>query len=434
MASECSRHDSSARKALEALARADTGRLLGALLRDVRDFQLAEDCLQDAMESAMAHWSRNGLPGAPAGWVLQTARRKAIDRFRRTRNFERKAEEYGRLIELDQQAVDSDEPPAIPDERLRLIFTCCHPALDRKTCVALTLRTLCGLTTREIARAFVDTPETMGQRLVRARHKITKAGIPFEIPEPEDWTERLNSVLSVIYLIFNEGYSATEGTELLRQDLCLEAIRLGRLMLELVSGNAECEGLLALMLLNHARAAARLDEDGRMVPLDQQNRGLWHREKIEEGSRILDRALERGHPGLFQSQAAISALHAQAASHAETDWQQIVLLYESMHRLADNPVYLLNRAVALSYARSADQALDALAMISSALDGYQPFHAAKADLQRRTGRHEAARQSYRRAIELSGNDSERQFLASRIAALDQAAEIAPAASPAPQSC
>jgi len=419
MGTEASEQERRARKAIEALARAETGRLLGALVRDVRDFQLAEDCLQDAMESALAHWSRNGLPGAPAGWVLQTARRKAIDRFRRARNFERKAEEYGRLIELDQRTVDSDEPPLIPDERLQLIFTCCHPSLDSKTRVALTLRTLCGLTTREIARAFLDTTEAMAQRLVRARHKITKAGIPFEIPEPEHWAERLNSVLSVIYLIFNEGYSATEGPELLRQELCLEAIRLGRLMLELAPGDAECEGLLALMLLNHSRAEARLDDQGGMIALDSQDRSLWNRDEIARGCALLDQALERARPGLFQLQAAVSALHAQAASHAETDWQQIVLLYESMHRLAGNPVYLLNRAVALSYACGADPALDALGPVSAALDGYQPFHAARADLLRRTGELDAARQSYQRAIELSGNESERQFLASRIAAMDE---------------
>lgn len=408
-----------ARKAIEALARAETGRLLGALLRDVRDFQMAEDCLQEALESALLHWSRNGLPDSRAGWVLQAARRKAIDRFRRARNFDRKAEEYGLLIELDQQALSREEPPEIPDERLRLIFTCCHPALDSKTRVALTLRTLCGLTTREIARAFLDATEAMAQRLVRARHKITKAGIPFAIPEPDHWAERLNSVLSVIYLIFNEGYSATAGPDLLRHDLCLEAIRLGRLMLELAPGDAECEGLPALMLLNHSRAQARIDDHGRMIPLDQQDRSLWSGSEIDEGSRTLERALARRRAGLFQLQAAISALHAEATSHADTDWHQIVLLYETMHARSDNPVYLLNRAAALSYAHGADQALEALGAVEATLGGYQPFHAARADLLRRTGQFEAARQSYRRAIELSGNESERQFLASRMAAMEQ---------------
>lgn len=418
MASDLPSQEQIAREAVEVLARADTGRLIGALLRDTRDFQLAEDCLQEAMESALVHWTRNGLPSAPAGWVLQTARRKAIDRFRRARNFDRKAKEYGVLIELDQQTVDSPEPPVIPDERLRLIFTCCHPALDSKTRVALTLRTLCGLTTREIARAFLDTEDAMAQRLVRARHKITKAGIQFEIPEPEHWAERLNSVLSVIYLTFNEGYTATAGSGLLRHDLCLEAIRIARLMLDLVPDNAECEGLLALMLLNHSRAPARLDDQGRMIALDQQNRSQWHRGEIEEGCALLDKALRRGRPGLFQLQAAVSALHAQAITPEDTGWPEIVRLYDAMHALSANPVYLLNRAVALSYASGPDAALSALDPIEGDLDGYQPFHAAKADFLRRTDRCDAARQSYQRAIELSGNESERQFLMSRMAAME----------------
>lgn len=422
MASDIPEQHQSAREAIEALARADTGRLLGALLRDTRDFQLAEDCLQEAMESALVHWTRNGLPTSPAGWVLQTARRKAIDRFRRARNFSRKAREYGLLIELDQQTVDSEVAPTIPDERLRLIFTCCHPALDSKTRVALTLRTLCGLTTREIARAFVDNTEAMAQRLVRARHKITKAGIPFEIPEPEQWAERLSSVLSVIYLTFNEGYSATAGSDLLRHDLCLEAIRMGRLMLELVPGDTECEGLLALMLLNHSRAQARLGEDGRMIALDCQDRSLWHRGEITEGCGLLDQALARARPGLFQLQAAISALHAQAPSHAETGWPEIVLLYEAMHRLAPNPVYLLNRAVALSYACDPDVGLDTLSGLEAELSDYQPFHAARADFERRTGKHQAARQSYQRAVDLSENESEKAFLKARMASLGDRAQ------------
>jgi RNA polymerase sigma-70 factor, ECF subfamily len=281
------------------------------------------------------------------------------------------------------------------------------------------LRTLCGLTTREIARAFLDTEDAMAQRLVRARHKITKAGIPFEIPEPEHWAERLNSVLSVIYLTFNEGYSATAGSGLLRHDLCLEAIRTGRLMLELVPGNAECEGLLALMLLNHSRAEARLDDQGRMIALDQQDRSQWHGSEIAEGCAVLNQALRRGRPGLFQLQAAISALHAEAPTPEDTGWSEIVRLYDAMHSLSANPVYLLNRAVALSYASGADAALSALDPIEADLGGYQPFHAAKADFLRRMDRIDAARQSYERAIELSGNESERQFLMSRMAAMEE---------------
>ncbi|MEQ8305920.1 MAG: RNA polymerase sigma factor [Hoeflea sp.] len=403
-----------ARKAIEALARAETGRLLGALLRDTRDFQMAEDCLQEAMASALEHWSRNGLPAAPAGWILQTARRKAIDRFRRDRNFDRKAQEYGVLLELDQQTAAGDDPPAIPDERLRLIFTCCHPALESKTRVALTLRTLCGLTTREIARAFVDTTEAMAQRLVRARHKITKAGIPFEIPEPEHWGERFKSVLAVIYLTFNEGYSATEGAAPLRRDLCLEAIRLGRLMLELAPRDAECEGLMALMLLNHARTPGRLGPDGSIIALDRQDRSLWNRMEIAEGQALLDQALSRKQPGPFQLQAAISALHADAPDHQSTDWRQIVLLYDALYGFVQNPVFLLNRAVALSFATGPEQALEALCTIETELDAYQPFHTARADFLRRADRSIDARQSYLRAIELSGNESDRLFLSGRM--------------------
>ncbi len=418
MASGTPENERRAREAIEALSRADTGRLLGALLRDIRDFQLAEDCLQEAMESALVHWARNGLPASPAGWVLQTARRKAIDRFRRARNFHRKAEEYGLLIDLDRQTADSDEPPAIPDDRLGLIFTCCHPALETKTRLALTLRTLCGLTTREIARAFIDNEEAMAQRLVRARHKITKAGIPFEIPEPKQWTERLNSVLSVIYLTFNEGYATTAGPRPLRHDLCVEATRLARLMLELVPGDAECEGLLALMLLNNSRAPARLGGQGHLIALECQDRGLWRASEISEGCALLDRALKRGRAGQFQIQAAISALHAQASDHAKTDWAQIVLLYDAMHKLSANTVYLLNRAVALSYSVGAQKALAALEPIESDLSGYQPFHAAKADFLRRTDQFAEARLSYQRAISLSANESERQFLRSRMTTME----------------
>lgn len=418
MASDISENELCARDAIEALARADTGRLLGALLRDIRDFQLAEDCLQEAMESAMVHWARNGLPASPAGWVLQTARRKAIDRFRRARNFSRKAVEYALLIDLDRQTVDSEEPAAIPDERLRLIFCCCHPALDSKTRLALTLRTLCGLTTRQIARAFVDREDAMAQRLVRARHKITKAGIPFGIPEPEQWADRLNSVLSVIYLTFNEGYAATAGSEPLRHDLCLEAIRLGRLMLELIPADPECEGLLALMLLNHSRAQARFDDQGRMIALEHQDRSQWQAREIAEGCALLERALKRGRPGLFQLQAAISALHAQAPGHAATGWQEIVLLYDAMHALSANPVYLLNRAVAVSYACGPQIALAALGAVEADLCHYQPLHATKADLLRRLGQIAAARLCYQRAIALSENESEKLFLTERMKMMD----------------
>ena len=400
-------------------AREHSGRLLALLIRDLRDFHLAQDCLQDALESAVVHWSRNSLPHSPEAWLLQTARRKAIDRIRRMCNFERLSDEYARLLELDQSTQEQEEPEVIPDERLRLIFICCHPAIDEKTRIVLTLRTLCGLTTTEIARAFLDTPDAMAQRLVRARHKIKKAGIPYELPREDMWAERLQSVLSVIYLVFNEGYAATSGQHVLRHELCEEAIRLGRMMLHLKPGEAEIEGLLALMLLNHARRKGRATADDDLIPLDQQNRQLWDQAQIKEATDLLVTALKRQQPGVYQLQAAISAIHAESTSHAATHWHEIVLLYDGLHAMSNNPVYLLNRAVALSYAQSPEAALDALTPLVNTLGDYQPFYAAQADVLRRLGRIVEAKQAYQRAITLSHNNSERAFLQSRLAMLSK---------------
>jgi RNA polymerase sigma-70 factor, ECF subfamily len=410
-----------ARQAVELAAREHFGRLLAVLIKDLRDFQLAEDCLQDALESAFAHWSRSGPPSSPPAWLLQTARRKAIDRIRRMKNFDKKALEYGYLIELDQDAA-AEDAPAIPDERLRLIFTCCHPALDPKTRVALTLRTLCGLTTTEIARAFVDKEDAMAQRLVRARHKIDKAGIPYEVPQADAWDERLSSVLAVIYLVFNEGYAATAGGAQVRADLCEEAIRLARLMLLLRPGEPEIEGLLALMLLTHSRRAARTGPDGGLVPLDGQDRSLWNRQLAREGTAVLEAALRRGRPDVYQLQAAISAVHSEAKSHEETRWREIVLLYERLHGLSANPVHLVNRAAALSFADGPQAGLEALAPLEAALPDYQPHFAAKADMLRRAGRAGEAKAAYRRAIELSQNASERAFLQARASSFAGASE------------
>lgn len=399
------------RAAVEAVARDQFGRLLSVLLRDIRDFQLAEDCLHDAVESAISHWSRNGLPQSPPAWLLQTARRKAIDRLRRNQTFARKAVDYGALIELDQNAPEDDHD--IEDDRLRLIFTCCHPALEEKTRVALTLRTLCGLTTSEIARAFLDREEAMAQRLVRAKQKITTAGIAYEVPGPAAWPERLESVLAVIYLVFNEGYAATHGERRSRIDLCEEAIRLARLMLMLRPGEAESEGLLALLLLIHARAAARSTADGNLISLEDQDRTLWDRAMIAEGTSLLAQALARKRPGVYQTQAAINALHDEAAHHDTTDWHEIVLLYNHLHGLTGNLVYLLNGAVALSWHSGVQDGLGALSLIASGLESYQPFHAAKADMLRRDGQVEAARWCYDTAIGLSQNAGERLFLERR---------------------
>lgn len=398
--------------AVDALMRADGGRLLAHLVGAVRDFQLAEDSLQDALESALHHWSRNGLPRSPPAWVMQTARRKAIDRLRRSASFRAKSAEIAHLIDLDAHAADWTEPESIADERLKLIFTCCHPAIDRKTAVALTLRSVCGLKTEEVADAFLDAEPAMAQRLVRARHKIAKAGITYEVPGPEHWPARLESVLAVLYLMFNEGYASSDA-RYIRADLCDEAIRLSRLLIDLCPGEAEPEGLLALMLLHHARRAGRLGADGGFLPLDSQDRSLWDRAEIADGVRLLEHALRRGRPGPYQLQAAIVAIHAEAPRFEDTDWREIVLIYDVLIERDDNPVYRLNRAVALSFAETAAVALPLLDPLEESLGGYQPFHAAKADLLARAGRPEEARQAYTQAIALAAAPAERDFLRSK---------------------
>jgi RNA polymerase sigma-70 factor, ECF subfamily len=398
-------------------AREHHGQLLAILIKDLRDFQLAEDSLQDAIESALIHWSRSGTPHSPKAWLLQAARRKAIDRLRRAKNFREKSVELSIQMENDQHSDGDVEDGAIPDERLRLIFTCCHPALDPHTSVALSLRTLCGLTTPEIARAFVVSEETMAQRLVRARQKITKAGISYEIPEKADLPHRLQSVLSTIYLTFNEGYAATAGPEQLRVDLCEEAIRLARLIHALCPDEPEATGLLALLLLTHARRHARKSETASYIPLNEQDRALWDKTMIAEGEALLIAALKMGHPGPYQLQASISAVHAEAKTQNETRWDEIVLLYDKLYEQSENPVYLLNRAVALSFLTSFPNALQALDAISPELQNYQPFHAAHADLLRRAQHYGEARVAYDKAIALSQNQAERNFLVKKRATL-----------------
>jgi len=406
--------------AIVALVREDWGRLLASLIAILKDFQLAEDALQDALESAMTHWRKNGLPRSPRGWLLQTARRKAIDRLRRDANFRTKQSEYAVLLDLEAAGPPDDDAHDIPDERLRLIFTCCHPALDEKTKVALTLRTLGGLTTAEIARAFLDREEAMAQRLVRAKRKIQRAGIPYAVPDADIWPERLHTVLGVLYLIFNEGYAASAGDAQVRHDLCEEAIHQARVLLSLRPGEPEVQGLLALMLLHHARRAARADDRGHLVPLEEQDRRQWDRAMIDEGCRLVGDALGGRDLGPYQLQAAISAVHAEAAGPADTDWRQIVYLYEELYRLQPNPVIRLNQTVAYSFAKGAEAALPHLEDLAGDLASYQPFHAAHADLLRRAGMTEAARQAYRKAIELSGNVRERAFLERRLAQIADA--------------
>lgn len=397
---------------INALMREDGGRLLAALIAELRDFQLAEDCLQEAWASAVLHWQR-GLPGSPQGWLLQVARRKAIDHIRRSKNFRDKQRELMILMEHDQ-AASAEEPDVIPDERLRLIFTCCHPALDETTRIALTLRSLGGMTTPEIARAFLVSEDAMAQRLVRAKHKISVAGIRYEVPEADALPTRLGSVLDVVYLIFNEGY-ASRAEPYMRPEFCDEAIRLARLLMALMPGEPPIEGLLALMLLHHARSPARLG-DGALVPLDEQDRTLWSRPLIAEGLAHVKSALSRGLPDAYRIQAAISALHSEAPDFDATDWAQIAALYGELTRHKNNPVIEINRIAALSYVHGPELALTMLTELEPDFKAYQPFHALKADLLRRLG-DPAAQQTYEATLALTKNEAERKFLQKRLSQL-----------------
>jgi RNA polymerase sigma-70 factor (ECF subfamily) len=405
------------RAVVERTVREEWGHVLATLVGYLRDLELAEDVLQDAVVAALRYWPSRGVPDQPRAWLLQTARRRAIDLFRRDARYREKLDQLGKLVESEERASRDEGDESMVDQRLSLIFTCCHPALEPRAQVALTLRTLGGLTTTEIARAFLAPETTMAQRLVRAKRKIKAANIPYRVPPPELWPERLASVLSVVYLIFNEGYAATSGGRLTRGDLCDEAIRLGRILVELAPEEPEVAGLLALMLLHDSRRGARTDADGRFVTLEEQDRTLWDREVIAGGDRILRGALARRKPGPYQIQAAISAVHAHATSHAQTDWREIVALYRRLYEMQPSWVVRLNEIVAFSFAESAEAALRALAQLErqQVLDRYQPFHAAKADLLRRSGQREAAAAAYRRAAELTENDAERRFLARRLA-------------------
>ena len=398
------------------IMREDRGRLLAALIRSLGDFDLAEEALQDATERALIHWTRLGLPRRPDAWLLQVARRSAIDRIRKAKRFQDRKPELQRLMEEDEDDR-ARETPEIPDERLRLVFTCCHPALDEKSRIALTLRTIGGLTTREIARAFLDADTTMGQRLSRAKTKIATAGIPYRVPERTEWDRRLNSVLTVVYLIFNEGWSAGPGEAPIRASLCDEALWLARMLTSLAPEDPEIEGLLALMLLTYARRDARFDPGGAFVPLDEQDRALWDRPMIAEGLVMLDRAMTRRLPGPFQIQAAINAIHTQADTPDATDWPQIFLLYTRLEALTPSPVVRLNRAVALAETGDIATARRALAAMADELSDYQPYHAAVADLARRDNDPATARAAYDQAIALSKSPQEKAWLTRRLARL-----------------
>ena len=401
-------------EAVDAVWRSDWGRILATLIRLVGDFEVAEDAAQEAFTAAVDQWRASGVPDSPRAWIIQTARHKAIDHIRRRARLEEKLESYAPRQVFQQPDYETAD---IPDDRLRLIFTCCHPALALEAQVALTLRTLGGLETDEIARAFLVPEATMAQRLVRAKRKIRDAGIPYSVPAAVEMPERIEAVLTAIYLVFNEGYASTRGETLMRTDLCAEAIRLGHLIRTLMSPRppAEATGLVALMLLHDSRRGARLDAAGDLVVLEEQDRSGWDHAKIAEALPLVEEAL-RGGPGPFALQAAIAALHCQAARAEDTDWPQIVRLYDVLERLQPSPIVSLNRAVAVAMVDGPGAGLSLIDALAAAgdLGNYHLLHAARADLLRRLGSSEEAARSYRRALTLVSNESERRFLERRL--------------------
>jgi RNA polymerase sigma-70 factor, ECF subfamily len=407
---------------IDQVFRRESGRVLASLIRSTGDFELAEDALQEACARATATWPRDGLPERPGAWLTTVARRCAVDLVRRRRAPPLWVPE---VPERETASGEPSEDPAdisgVEDDRLRLLFTCCHPSLAQPAQVALALRTLCGLSTREIARAFVEPEATTAQRLVRAKRKIRDAAIPYEVPRRDVFSERLEAVQAVVYLVFNEGYASTEQHGLMRPDLSAEAIRLGRLLVELLPEELEAQGLLALMLLHDARREARLGPDGALVPLEEQDRARWDRAAIREGTALLDAALAERRPGPYQVQAAIAALHGGAARAEETDWRQIAGLYGALLRYLPTPVVELNAAVAVAMAEGPEEGLAWMDRLSTReeLAGYHLLPAARADLLRRAGRVEEARLAYASALALVRNPAERVYLERRLKALGE---------------
>ena len=411
---------------IERTFREESGRVLAALISYLNDFERAEDVFQEAMIVALEKWTQGGLPRNPGAWITTTARNKAIDRIRRRKSFDQKQPQ---IIELTQKPLEPDEyeMDSIPDERLKLIFTCCHPALSLEAQVALTLRTLGGLETAEIAAAFLVPVSTMAQRLVRAKRKITQAGIPYRVPPIDLLPERLNAVLTALYLIFNEGYNASSGDSLIRQDLCGEAIRLMRILNALLADdpnlqeNGEALGLLALMLLHDARRQARVGSSGELVLLEEQDRSNWDQEQIGVGTAVLENALQLGQPGPYQIQAAIAALHDQASTPQETDWPQITALYQALQQFTNSPVVRLNYAVAVAMTDGPMAGLALLDELTKAgsLEHYHLFHAARADLLRRAGFRDEAHDAYSVALDLCQNAVEKRFLRRRLAEISE---------------
>jgi RNA polymerase sigma-70 factor (ECF subfamily) len=414
---------------LEKIYREESARILATLIRLLGSFDLAEEATQEAFAAALEQWPSSGAPANPRAWLVSTGRHKAVDLLRRRARFENKREELQRLAAIEEQlALDPEDTilsgeaetlnePMQRDDRLRLIFTCCHPALMIEAQVALTLRTLCGVATEEIAKAFLVPAPTMAQRLVRAKAKIRDAHIPYRVPPNEELPDRLAAVALVVYLVFNEGYNAASGDLLIRRELCAEAIRLGRLLCELLPREAEMRGLLALMLLHDSRRDARMSADGEITLLEEQNRDLWNQDQIREGLALTEAALRSAPPGRYSVQAAISAVHARAQTADETDWAQIIALYDVLLRLQPSPVIELNRTVAVAMVRGASEGIQLLneLELKGGLRGYYLLPAARGDFSRRLNQWAAAADAYRQALSLASNDAERRFLAKRLA-------------------